>query len=71
MKYSIEIMREVWDDASGDHIEVGPDRDGLGMVELRYGKDGQRMSFPPEMAYLIARAITACADEVTDKSDQI
>lgn len=35
MTYSKEIVIEIWDDATGDHFEVGPDRDALDLVEVR------------------------------------
>lgn len=68
MKFTLEILREVWDDESGDHIEIGPDRDGLGCIEIRYkdknGKIEERMTFHPEMARLVAQAVLKCADEL-------
>lgn len=35
-KISIETVKEVWDNVGGSHIEVSMDRDGLGLVEIRY-----------------------------------
>jgi hypothetical protein len=73
MKFSLETMREVWDDeaaGSGDYVEIGPDRDALGLVELRCKHDDkiiERMAFAPAQALLIAQAITACACELTGK----
>jgi hypothetical protein len=72
MKFSLETMREVWDDAAGgDCVEIGPDRDALGLVELRCKHDDkiiERMAFAPAQALLIiAQAITACACELTGK----
>lgn len=68
MSYSLETLREVWDDRDGQHIEIGPDRDGLDMVELRDvapdGKIDARMSFTVEAAALVARAMLACVDEL-------
>lgn len=34
-KYSLEPRYEIWDDENGDRIEVGNDRDGLDLVEIR------------------------------------
>lgn len=68
MGYSMETMREIWDDKHGDCVEVGPDRDALGMVEVRYKTDdgaiGARVAFPSYRARLVARAMLACADEL-------
>lgn len=35
MTYTKEIVIEIWDNATGDHFEVGPDRDALDMIEVR------------------------------------
>ncbi len=35
MKYELETMREIWLEG-GEKIEIGPDRDGLSLVEIRY-----------------------------------
>lgn len=68
MGYSMETMREVWDDRHGDCVEIGPDRDGLNMVEVRCKTDdgamGPRMSFPVDKARLVAHAMLTCADEL-------
>ena len=34
-KYSLEQMFEIWDNKAGEVIEVGLDRDGLGLIEIR------------------------------------
>lgn len=71
MKFTLETLREVWDEESGgDCVEIGPDRDALGLVELRCKHDDkiiERMSFMPAEALLIAQAIIACAGEITGK----
>ena len=69
MKFEMETLREIWNGEDKSHYEVGPDRDGLQCVEIRYrdeaGKIGERMTFPPEMARLISVALTKCADELS------
>ena len=69
MKFEMETLREIWNGEDKAHYEVGPDRDGLQCVEIRYrgedGKIGERMSFPPEMARLISVALAKCADELS------
>lgn len=63
MKLSFETMYEIWDDEHGTHIEVGPDRDALDMVEIRRYDDSksekcsQRMTFARQEAEMIADAI--------------
>lgn len=70
-KFEMETMREIWTNGEVEHYEVGPDRDGLQLVEIRYreqgGKIGERMSFPPELARLISDAMAKCADELEKK----
>lgn len=65
--YEMETMREVWPIVGdGEHWEVGPDRDGLGLVELREmspDKIVARISFPPTAALLIAEALKLCSQE--------
>jgi len=68
MKYSTEIVRKIYDDKTGDMLEIGPDADGLDMVAIFYGYEGQkkeqRISMPPDQARLVAAAIVQCADEL-------
>ena len=36
-------MYQIWNDKNGDRIEVGPDRDGLELIEIRqYTDDGNK-----------------------------
>lgn len=60
-KYTLEKMFEVWNDQHGDCIEIGPDRDGLDLVELRQkNHDGQisnRIAFSKEEIPLIVEAL--------------
>jgi len=69
MKYEMETMREIWPgDGDGERIEVGPDRDGLGLVEIRMREEdntvSNRIIIAPEGATLIATALCACANEI-------
>ena len=67
----MKTVREIWNDECGDCLEVGPDRDGLDNVEIRYkngkGEIKERFVFPPEMAILVANAILSCANELKGK----
>ncbi len=67
-EYNMEVLREVWNNKSGECIEIGPDRDALGMIEVRYkdpsGFIGQRIEFPIECAKLVAQAIMLCIDDL-------
>ena len=60
MSYSMETQYEIWDDQSGDHIEVGPDRDGLDLIEIRYfcdDKCNHRITMDKEQATLVQKAL--------------
>ena len=56
-----ENKAEIWDDETGSHIEVGPDRDGLELVEIRRhneeGKIGERIVMSRDEAALVIRAL--------------
>lgn len=57
---ALEKMFEVW--AEDWHYEIGPDRDGLGCLEIRYyeGKETtskHRITFGKQEAALIAKAL--------------
>ena len=43
MNYELEQMFEIWDERGGV-IEVGPDRDGLGLLEIRVRDDGSKIT---------------------------
>jgi hypothetical protein len=34
-QYTLETLYQVWDDKTGERIEIGPDRDGLDLFEIR------------------------------------
>lgn len=71
MKFEMETVREIWNGEDKSCYKIGPDRDGLDCVELRYlNEEGiikERMSFPPEQAKLIADALILCAGELIKK----
>lgn len=60
MKYEMETMYEIWDER-GDKLEVGPDRDGLGLIEIREkrsnGEFGARLVLERDQAKLLLRAL--------------
>ena len=71
-KPDLEAVYEIWPNTGdGWHVQVGPDRDGLGCVEIRYRDDAnkivERMSFPPEFALLVGEAMTKSANDLINK----
>ncbi len=59
--YSMERLMEIWNDDTGELIEVGQDRDSLGLVEIRQfdnnHKIENRMTVERGCAVKIAEAI--------------
>ena len=35
MPYSLETIKRIYDDTTGDYLEIGPDSDALDLVEIR------------------------------------
>ena len=66
--FETEVHREVWDE-HGNGIQIGPDRDGCGLLELREvdcskGPSKSLRGFLPQQARLVAHAMLKCADEL-------
>ena len=59
--YTLEHSIKVWDNRHGDHVYVGPDADGLDLVDLRYvngdGRISARITIPREMVVMVSKAI--------------
>lgn len=64
MTYEIEVMRKVFDNEIAKSIDVGPDKDGLGCIEIDGGDEYGRLILQPQHALFLAKAITACALEM-------
>lgn len=60
MKLELEFMCEIWNER-GEVIEVGPDRDGLDLVEIRFRDNTrpitERISLTREQARLVIQAL--------------
>ena len=63
-QYELETRYEIWNNSTGDLIKIGPDHDGLGLVEIQFFPNGQalediarRVVLTPEQAELLAIAI--------------
>lgn len=62
--YETEVHRRVFHNRQGWHIKVGPDADGLGLVEVDGRSDAGRIVITTEMACLVADAMRQCAEEL-------
>ena len=59
-EFSMETFIRVYDDSTGNYIQIGPDANSLGLVELREfegGKERARLTMPARKASLVADAI--------------
>lgn len=72
MSFTVEVVRKVYDDENGVFIEIGPDCDGLGGIEVRttdkeskeYYGDVRLSIHSKKQAVLIGNAILAAAEEM-------
>ena len=74
MKFTEEIVHQIWDDKTGERVEVGPDADSIGLIEIRQvdstGKIVERITINPEIAEMVARAINGCKRELAEASKE-
>lgn len=60
-KFSLEKVFRIYDDTTGDYLEIGPDMDALELVELRaYTNTGaivQRFTIHPDSLDLVIQAL--------------
>jgi hypothetical protein len=68
--FSLEVVYEIWDDRDGNKIEVGPDRDGLGLVEIRDQESKVRLTLPLDKARLLATALTDTARRLARRTGE-
>ena len=40
-QFEVETLKRVYDNKTGDYVEIGPDSDGLGLVSLRQFESGK------------------------------
>lgn len=71
MSYTTEVLRRVYDDGSGNYIEVRPDPDCPDLVRIHTSAPGSiemyglfEIVITPEMALKLAQAIAASAEEI-------
>lgn len=61
MTYTEETLHQLWNDKTGERTEIGPDRDGLDLVEIRNvdsdGKVTQCVTLTAESAAWIGRRL--------------
>ena len=61
MAFTKERVIKIWNDKTGEHVDVGPDADGLDLVEIvsrdSTGTAEARLTMQREQALLVAAAI--------------
>lgn len=65
--HSVEFYIRICDDESGDYVQLGPDKDGLDMVEISSHCDGKETSsvvMPIEVANKLQQAIRDYIDRL-------
>lgn len=69
MEFSVEPSFKIYNDHTGDYIEVCPDDDGIGCVEVRLWEKGivERMIFAPKQAELVADSMIKIASELKNR----
>lgn len=74
MKASLEMRMQIWNDTTGERIEVGEDSDGLDLLEIRYvsedGKAGDSIRFQPEHAKHVIEALQRVATFMAEKKGE-
>ena len=59
-EFTLEAHYKIYNDADGSYIEVKPDADALGLIEIRQfdeGKEVARLTLPAKQAELLRQAI--------------
>jgi|PlaIllAssembly_1097288.scaffolds.fasta_scaffold846575_3 hypothetical protein len=67
--YSYEKKIQVYDNESGSHIDIGPDQDGLGLIQITQEFDKNEkfvISMTKGEAALVAKAILEVAETIED-----
>lgn len=63
----VETILRVHNNTNGSFIEIRPDADGLGVVEIASNEQKVSFTMPPVQANKVATAIKACSCEVTPR----
>jgi hypothetical protein len=68
--FSTEIIHRVYDDKTGDHIEVGPDHDTGDLLEIRQVDGGKLcarvVGYPKQMRALAISILALTEGEASD-----
>lgn len=43
-KYTLDVVHQIWNDNTGERLEIGPDRDGLDLIEIRSYDDMSKVT---------------------------
>jgi len=72
--YTLERVWQIWNDQEGECIEIGPDRDGLDLIEVRYrdseGKIGQAVTFNNEQFVLLIDVLQEIKEKWMERDEE-
>jgi hypothetical protein len=72
MKFTLETSYKIYDEENGSYIEICPDADGLGLIEIRdvneKGVITNTITMPPEQAKMVNLALNLLINEDRFKS---
>ncbi len=73
-EYEMETVYEVWNNKTGEAIEVGPDRDALGLIEIRYksgnGDSTNSITMTTTCAELVVNALSLAIKTRKEKDSE-
>lgn len=66
-RFTLEKFMRVYDDDSGEFIEVREDRDSLGLIEIVQGKTS--ITMPIAQARLVCQAVKAVSKHIEARNE--
>jgi hypothetical protein len=71
LMYTVESIRRIYNNGTGAYLEVRPDRDGLGLVEVTPdSRDGKAFVVNREEARLLARVLIEVLEDLARNDPQ-
>lgn len=62
--YTLEREYKIYNDKNGARLRIGPDLDGLGLIEIDGGNDYGRLIVPEDVAGYLAHAILMALEDL-------
>ena len=75
MSHSVDSIIRIWDDVTGDRLQIEPDGDGLGMIVIvsytAERRDGNGVTVTVEQVDLLIKALEAAKAEAIRYNSQL